>query len=143
MLMLKTIKEKMTIKVLLIPLLAIVVFLSTPTYSTYSKNYIDTTLKDAVVTYAVLRSLNAGVSVIQKSSVTVGVGLEGNIAIGEALDPINDAIERFSDMITLSVWVLGSQKALYEISGTNFMLFLVIFLAIGAVFINHPSLKKS
>lgn len=121
-----------------LPLFAFIVFAFTPLYAPYSKNYIDNTLKDAVVTYAVLRSLNAGVSVVQKSSITLGVGLEGTIALGEALDPINDAIERFSDMVTLSIWVLGAQKVLYEISTTNLIYILIALLVLATFFLKHP-----
>jgi hypothetical protein len=130
------------LKNLFLPLLAVVVFISTPLYDNISKNYIDSSLKGAVVTYALLRTLNAGVSVIQKSSVTLGVGIEGNIAIGEVLDPINDAVERFSDMITLSIWALGSEKALYEISKTKLVIVFVILLAILSLFYKNRVVYK-
>ena len=126
----------------ILPLLAILVFISTPLYNNLSKNYIDSSLKGAVVTYALLRTLNAGVSVIQKSSITLGVGIEGNIAIGEVLDPINDAVERFSDMITLSIWMLGSEKALYEISKTKLVIILVLALSLLSIFYKDKVIDK-
>ncbi len=129
-------------KNILLAILTLVVFFSSPIYSTYSEKYIDENLKNAVITYATIRSLNAGVSVIQESSISLSVGVGGNIAIGQALDPINDALERFSDMVTLSIWVLGTQKALYEISNTNFIYYLIVFLAISALFIQHKLLTK-
>ncbi len=122
--------------------IALLVFISAPLYEKISKNYIDNSLKGAIVTYAVLRGINAGVSVIQKSSLTLGVGIEGNIAIGEALDPINDAVERFSDLITLSLWVLGSEKALYEISKTPPMIIFAILLSVSLLFFDYPIVKK-
>lgn len=79
---------------------------------------------------------------MQESSVTLGIGVNGNIAIGQALDPINDAIERFSDMITLSIWTLGTQKALYEISNTDAVYAIIIILAILSLFIKHKILTK-
>ncbi len=118
-----------SLKNIFLPMLAVIVFITTPLYESISKKYIDNSLKSAIVTYALLRTLNAGVSVIQKSSVTLGVGIEGNIAIGEVLDPINDAIERFSDMITLSIWTLGSEKTLYEISKTKLIILLLFLLS--------------
>ncbi len=126
----------------MLAVLALIVFFSAPIYSTYSKNYIDNNLKSAVVTYAALRSLNAGVSVIQESSITLSVGVGGNIAIGQALDPINDAIERFSDMVTLSIWTLGAQKALYEVSNTNIIYYIIILLALSTLFIKHKMITK-
>ncbi len=129
-------------KRVILPILAIVVFISTPLYNTLSQKYIDNSLKGAVVTYALLRTLNAGVSVIQKSSITLGVGIEGNIAIGEVLDPINDAVERFSDMITLSIWALGSEKALYEISKTKLVIWAVILLSLASFLFQNQILEK-
>jgi hypothetical protein len=123
---------------LILPLIAILVFISAPLYSNLSKEYINNTLTNAVVTYATLRGLNAGISVLQESSVTLGVGVEGTIAIGQALDPINDAIERFSDMLTLSIWVLGAEKAIFELSNTNFIyIFLFIIVIFSIVFKHH------
>ena len=123
-------------------LVAIFIFISTPLYDTLSQKYIDNSLKGAIVTYALLRTLNAGVSVIQKSSITLGVGIEGNIAIGEVLDPINDAVERFSDMITLAIWALGSEKALYEVSKTNIVISVVILLSLAYFFFENQILEK-
>jgi len=107
-LLLERFKESVFKTNILLSILTIVVFFSSPIYSNYAKTYIDDSLKSAVVTYATLRSLNAGISVIQESSISLSVGIGGDIAIGQALDPINDAIERFSDMVTLSIWTLGT-----------------------------------
>lgn len=126
----------------LLPLFAIFVFISAPLYQSMAKNYIDSSLKGAVVTYALMRGINAGVSMVQKSSVTVGALVEGNIAVGEVLDPLNDAVERFSDMITLSIWALGSEKALYEVSKTNAFIVLVFLLSIALLFYDNMVLKK-
>lgn len=124
------------------PLFAIFVFISAPLYQSMAKNYIDSSLKGAVVTYALMRGINAGVSMVQKSSVTVGALVEGNIAVGEVLDPLNDAVERFSDMITLSIWALGSEKALYEVSKTNAFIVLVFLLSLALLFYDSMILKK-
>ncbi len=134
------IEEKL--KRFLLPILAIVVFISAPLYQNISQKYIDNSLKGAIVTYALLRTLNAGVSLVQKSSITLGVGIEGNIAVGEVLDPINDAIERFSDMVTLSIWTLGSQKALFEISKTKGVIIFVILLSILSIFFPSDFTKR-
>ena len=141
-LLLERVKESAFKKKIMLAILTIIVFFSSPIYSTHAQNYIDESLKSAVVTYATLRSLNAGVSVIQESSISLSVGVGGNIAIGQALDPINDAIERFSDMVTLSIWTLGVQKALYEVSNTNAIYYLVVLLAISSIFIRHKILTK-
>ena len=131
-----------TPKRVILPLLVVAIFISTPLYNTFSKRYIDNSLKGAVITYALLRSLNAGVSLIQKSSITLGVGIEGNIAVGEVLDPINDAVERFSDMITLAIWALGSEKALYEVSKTKIVILVVVLLALIYFVFENQILEK-
>lgn len=136
------IEDKIVRTNIILAISALIIFYSAPLYSTYAKNYIDSSLKSAAISYATLRSLNAGISVIQESSVTFGVGVDGNIAIGQALDPINDAIERFSDMITLSVWTLGAQKALYEVSNTDAVYALIIILAMLSLLIKHEILTK-
>ncbi len=135
-------RYNITVTQLVLPLLAIFVFLSTPLYDGLAKNYIDSSLKKSAITYATLRGLNAAVSVIQESSVNFGIGVEANLAIGQAVDPLNDAIERFSDMITLSIWALGSEKVVYELSKTPLALWLVIFLSIASVFFKKDALRK-
>ncbi|EDM24125.1 hypothetical protein CMTB2_01378 [Caminibacter mediatlanticus TB-2] len=82
------------------------------------------------------------ISTLQESSISFGIGVDANIALGQVLDPINDAIERFSDMITLSLWVLGAEKIIYEISKFNiiFFIFLILFII---YFFKESKLVKS
>ncbi len=134
--------NKNILKRAFLPLFAVIVFAFAPLYQSMSKEYIDSSLKGAVVTYALLRSINAGVSMVQKSSVSLGIGVEGNIAIGEIFDPLNDAVERFSDMVTLSIWALGSEKVLYEVSKTFAFVVLVFLLALALLFYDSTALKK-
>jgi len=135
-------KYNLSIQKLLLPVFAIFVFVSTPLYDKISQNYINSSLTESAITYATLRGLNAAVSVIQESSVSIGIGVETSIAIGQAVDPINDAIERFSDMITLSIWTLGSEKIIYEVSKTSLMVWVVTFLSIFGIFVKQDYIKK-
>lgn len=135
-------KYNITIQKILLPIFAIFVFISTPLYDNLSKNYINNSLTNSALTYATLRGLNAAVSVIQESSINFGIGVEANIAIGQAVDPINDAIERFSDMITLSIWALGSEKIIYEVSKTPLMIWIVIILSLIGIFIKRDYIRK-
>ncbi len=78
----------------------------------YAETIVDESLKRATYAYALARSFNAVISVIQESHLQVepgGVGV--SIALGEALDPINDLIERFSWVMLASLVSLGIQKA--------------------------------
>ena len=117
-------------KSLFISVIAVFIVITLPLYDKITNNYLNSSLKQSAITYAVTRSINAAVSIIQESSVTVGVGIEGNLALGQALDPINDATERFSDLLTLSIWTLGSEKIIYELSKLPFFTILIIILAI-------------
>ena len=76
-----------------------------------ASQYLDRTMKKALVTFAVVRGINGVISVIQDSDVAVspaGVGI--TIAVGEILDPVNDIIERFSWVMLASTTSLGIQK---------------------------------
>ena len=126
----------------LISLFAVIVALTLPLYDKIAKTYVNESLKNSAISYAIARAINAGVSVIQESSVTVGVGLEGNIALGQVLDPINDATERFSDLLTLSLWATGAEKAVYEISKLPLVTALILLLAILNLIIKSDFLKN-
>ena len=126
----------------LLALFTLIIFLSTPLYEKYSERYIDNSLKSTAILYATLRGLNGAVSVVKQSSLTVGVGVEGNLALGEVLDPIDDAIERFSTLVTTSLWIFGAEKALFEISKTEVVIAMAILLAIAYIFFPSQSLKK-
>lgn len=74
-------------------------------------------LTRALVTYAVARSLNGVISVIQETEVAIqpaGVGVK--LAPGQVLDPVNDLIEQFSWVMLASAASLGIQRLLLEIS---------------------------
>ncbi|WP_457562569.1 hypothetical protein [Caminibacter pacificus] len=129
-------------KEIIISIAALIVFAFTPLFNKISQNYIDNSLKQAAVSYAITRSINAAVSIVQNSSVSLGVGIQGNVAIGEALDPINDATERFSDLLTLSIWTLGAEKVLFELSNLPLFIAIVIVLALINIYFKSKFLSK-
>jgi ABC-type multidrug transport system fused ATPase/permease subunit len=68
-------------------------------------------LKITLSVYALARSLNAVISVAQGTEMSIepmGVGL--TLAPGEILDPLNDLIEQFSDVLLLASASLGVQQ---------------------------------
>jgi len=74
-------------------------------------------LARALVTFAIARSLNGVISVIQDTEVAIqpaGVGVK--LAPGEILDPVNDLVEQFSWVMLVSAASLGIQRLLLEIS---------------------------
>lgn len=77
---------------------------------------VDSGMKRAFATFAVARSLNAAISVLQ--SVEVGGGpilVQGSISPGEALDPANDLVEQFGDLMLAATVSFGIQKVLLEV----------------------------
>ncbi len=63
------------------------------------------------------RLINGTVSVIQQSSLQLepaGIGM--SLAVGQIVDPINDMVERLSDVLVLSITSLGVQEIMHEIS---------------------------
>lgn len=66
-----------------------------------SERLTETTIESFAI-YGVARGLNATISVVQSTEVDAVVV---STSVGEALDPVNDAIERFSNVM---MWALGS-----------------------------------
>ena len=78
--------------------------------------YVDAGLKRAGAAFLLARTMNAIISVFQESELQLepgGVGV--TFALGQALDPINDMVERFSWVMLVCVTSLGIQKVLIEI----------------------------
>ncbi|GAO36944.1 hypothetical protein SCT_2359 [Sulfuricella sp. T08] len=79
---------------------------------------IDTGLNRALVSYAAARTLNAVISVAQGTEVAIEPGGVGVVLTpGQALDPINDLVERFSALMLVACVAFGIQKILIHIGG--------------------------
>ncbi|MBZ9538838.1 hypothetical protein KGQ90_07800 [Modicisalibacter tunisiensis] len=76
---------------------------------------LDQSLDQAFAAFAIAKGLNATISVLQSSTVDLQVF---QIAPGEALDPANDMIERFSWVMFAATGSLALQKLLLTISGS-------------------------
>lgn len=74
---------------------------------------IDAGFKRALVAFAAARTLNAVISVIQETEVTVQpFGLGVKLAPGQLLDPVNDLVENFADVMMMATIAFGIQKTL-------------------------------
>jgi hypothetical protein len=86
------------------------------------------------------------VSIIQHSTLNGSVSLLGSVGItaaaGEIVDPIKDATERFADLLTLSIWTLGAEKILFELSNLKGFVVFIILLALLNVFLRSNYLNK-
>ena len=77
--------------------------------------YVRESILKAGVAYATCRVINASVSMVKESKLQLepgGVGV--SLAIGQALDPIDDMTERLSDILVTAIVSLGAQKLVYE-----------------------------
>jgi len=78
----------------------------------HSHAYLDETLVKAGAAFVIARALNAAISVLQSFTVTPFIG---ELGLGQALDPINDLVERFSWVMLAVTVAIGVQKLLLEI----------------------------
>lgn len=86
------------------------------TFDRRAEMHIDDSIKRALITFAAARGLNAVISVIQGSGVSIEpVGVGVSISLGEVLDPLNDLVERFSWVMLASLMALGIQKLFIQI----------------------------
>ena len=86
-----------------------------------ARRQVDTGLQRALASFASARALNAVISAAQGTEVAVqpaGVGVV--FAPGQVLDPINDLVERFSDLMLIASVSFGVQKVLIAI-GANWV----------------------
>jgi hypothetical protein len=115
-------------------IVALVVVSSTRLLDDYTDDYTNEALKNAALTYAAARGLNAVVSLMQSSSVEAGIGVvSGSVTVGELLDPLNDMIERFSTVMTWVLASLAAQKVLLLLASHKLFLYLVAVLGVSAV----------
>lgn len=77
---------------------------------------VDAGLKRALISFASARALNSAISLAQGTEIAVqpaGVGI--NLSVGQILDPLNDLVERFSDLMLTASVAFGIQKVLLQI----------------------------
>jgi hypothetical protein len=105
----------------------------------YSDDYTNSAIVQAGSAYAIARGINATVSVLQTStlSASAGVGVTGggSIMIGELLDPLNDLIERFSEVMTVALGSLAMQKILLAIAANKLFVWLLTLLGLISVLV--------
>lgn len=97
-------------------------------------NY-DSLFQRAFVTFALARTLNGVISVVQGTELALqpaGVGV--TLTPGEILDPVNDLVERFSWIMLGATISLGIQQVLLDISGWWILQGLVAILALWLLF---------
>ena len=90
--------------------------LKVPGLDSATDNYFHEAMTEGGIVYGTCRLVNASVSIVKESSLQLepaGVGV--SLAVGQALDPIDDMTERLSDVVVTAIASLGVQKLAYEI----------------------------
>ena len=99
-----------------------------------SETQAEDALRNALVTFAVARTLNAVISAAQGTELALEPGGVGVVlSVGEVLDPINDLIERFSAVMLVAASSLGLQALLLNI--TSWWGVSIFLVAAGAAFL--------
>ena len=116
----KTALHKKAILSILGLIAAILLFFSPglrlPILDTITDDYFQEAITKGGLSYATCRVINASVSIIEESSLHLepaGVGI--SLAVGQALDPVDDMTERLSNVLVTAITSLGVQKLAHEI----------------------------
>ncbi len=113
-----------------------------PPIQSLAEAQVDAGLTRALISFASARTLNALISVLQGTELSMqpmGVGL--TLTLGQALDPINDLVEQFSSLMLFASVAFGVQKALLAV-GANWLVSLLVS-AIAIVWAGLCLIKKS
>ena len=90
-----------------------------PPFDSKANEQVDAGLKRAAATYATARLLNGVISVIQGTEISatpVGVGMI--FTPGQILDPLNDLIEQFSQVMLVAMMAFGVEKILLAVGAS-------------------------
>ena len=97
-------------------------------FDTTANAQVDAGLKRAAATYASARLLNGAISVVQGTQISAApAGMGMTFAPGEILDPLNDLVEQFSQVMLVAMVALGVEKVLLTV-GTSWMISLTLSL---------------
>lgn len=90
-----------------------------PRLDVLATQQVDAGLKRALASFATARALNAVISVVQGTEVSVAPGGAGVVLTpGQVLDPVNDLVEKFSTLMLAASVSFGIQKVLIMIGGS-------------------------
>jgi len=103
---------------------------------------VDDSIVAAGASFAVARTLDAAISVVKSTELSVGVA---SVDIGEMLNPISDLINKFSWVMTLAVGSLTLQKILLMMMASklaNVLLFTASFSLLVTMWVNSAKQYK-
>jgi hypothetical protein len=103
-----------------------------PVFDTRANEEIDAGLKRAVATYATARLLNGVISVAQGTQIAAApAGIGMTLSPGEILDPLNDLVEQFSEVMLVAMVAFGVEKVLLT-AGASWAISLTLSLIAAA-----------
>ena len=114
-----------------IPVLLVVVLNWLPDIDAAAAEYLDQSLADSLVIYGSARALNAIISVPQSVHISISLGAGVGLNLGEALDPLNDLIERFSGFVLYGLAAIGLQKLVLAATSSLVMKIIATILIIA------------
>ncbi|MDF1881628.1 hypothetical protein JHD50_09985 [Sulfurimonas sp. MAG313] len=98
----------------------------------FSSVQLDKAFARSITVFAIVRTLNGLISVLQGTEVyatPAGVGV--NFAVGQILDPMNDILERFSWIMLMSSVSLGIQELMLNLGQTQLIQGFLALSALG------------
>ena len=99
---------------------------------TQATQQVESGVKRSLITFATARALNGVISVVQGTEVSAkpfGFGL--TLSVGQVLDPVNDLIEKFSNLMLFACIAFGIQKVLLAV-GSSWLISVVFSIVAGA-----------
>jgi hypothetical protein len=106
-----------------------------PQIDSAANRLVDGGMKRALVSFASARVLNGVISVAQGTEVALQPGGMGVVlSIGQVLDPVNDLVEQFSNLMLIASVSFGAQKMLMSIGGNWVVSLCLTVTAIGWMF---------
>lgn len=97
-------------------LIVIVAFSWLKPLDTTAERQVDEGFKRALTSFAVARVLNGVISVAQGTEISIAPGGFGaNLTAGQILDPVNDLVEQFSELMLIASVAFGIMKVLLNI----------------------------
>lgn len=103
---------------LLVGLVTILIFAWIKPFDALAERHVDEGLKRAGVTFLAARILNGVISVAQGTEISIApAGVGANFTPGQILDPINDLVEQFSELMLIATVAFGIMKVALSIGG--------------------------
>ena len=138
--------QSLVVVVLLISLASVNLLVLSPRMEQNTDEYLNESLLMASQIYLLSRTINAGISVLQETSISaspIGIGL--SFPVGQVLDPINDATERVSDLSVYSMGIIAAQRLAVELGSHILGILVTIFTVLGCIFLisGHGNLSAS